>query len=333
MNENRKTYIYLLAILFLVVVSAIVYYKDTSTTLDPGLTDFSLRNDEAPDSIFINQKDNEIVLKKESGQWVLGNEFPVSKKQIDNLFYALENLTVEAPVRESSKETVIDMVGQNPIKIQIFEDDLKIKDYLIEDSPYKKDMTYMMVRGTNEPFIMNVPGYDGDIAAMFRPEKDKWRSKEIFDYTGLEIMQVEVVYPSDSAGSFVLHYPSDNQFVVESIQNGKNSFTPDIEKASRYLSYFSGIEYETMLESDQIVDSLAKEKPYCRFYVEDESGKTTRLVMYRKAGAGNEDAFGQTAKYDLNHLYGYYNEVGEILLIKYTEIDPLLKEIDYFRVE
>ncbi|MFP4526032.1 MAG: DUF4340 domain-containing protein [Bacteroidales bacterium] len=333
MNENRKTYIYLLAILIMVVVSVVVYLKDSTTTLDPGLTDFDLSKDETPDSIVISQKDNEIILKKKSGGWVMGSEFPVNQKEIDNLFYALENLVVEAPVRESSKETVIDLVEQNPISVQIFEQNLKIKDYLIEDSPYKEDMTYMMIKGAKEPFIMNIPGYEGDIAEFFRPEKEKWRSKEIFDYTGVEIVQVKVVYPEDSTASFVLHYPRDNQFLIESIHNRENTFTPDNARASRYLSYFSGIEYESVLDSNQLRDSLAQEKPYCKFHVEDESGNKTSLVTYRKAGGEAEDAFGQTAPYDLNYLYGYYNELGEILLIKYTEIDPLLKEIDYFRVE
>jgi hypothetical protein len=81
------------------------------------------------------------------------------------------------------------------------------------------------------------------------------------------------------------------------------------------------------------LDSLRLSTPFCEIDLVDVNGERKNLKTYRKLSEGQKDAFGQESYYDLNYLYGLYDNFGEILLIKYTEIDPLFKEIDYFRVE
>ncbi|MFO8235215.1 MAG: DUF4340 domain-containing protein [Bacteroidales bacterium] len=335
MASTPKTYTYLVIIFILVVLSVFVYLQDKNSTLDSALTDFRLDKDEIPDSLVLsrNKQDTYICLSKRGEDWYIDNQLPARQNAIETLLKAMRNLVVEAPVTEASKETVVDLVEQSSIRVEVFDDHIRLKDYYIEDSPYKKDITYMMMTGTKDPFLMNLPGYKGNIADFFRPDYKYWRSKELFDYSGIDIRKVELIYPQKPEISFVLHYTHDDQFILESNHNSEKSINPDISRASRYFSYFSGIEYEAVLDSTELGDSLENATPYCKILVEDATGNKTTLKTYRKSGEGKKDAFGQIDKYDLTYLYGYYNDFGEILLIKYTEIDPLLKEIDYFRVE
>ena len=330
----KKTTAYIIGIILLVIIAVLFYLKDEKNTLDASVSDFALEKEEAPDSLVLKQDSLVSTLSLQHGKWMLNNRYHAREKAVNQLFNVLQDIQVESPATQSSKKTVLELVRENPLHIKIYRKGIKIKDFLVEDSQMKKGTTYMLMSGANEPFLMNLPGYNGDIALLLRADPDYWRDKTLFDYSGIDISKVEVIYPEKKSKSFILTYNKKDQFVLNNAFKKGGIEKVNTSKAARYLSYFSNIFYEKILvHSEELKDSLKKETPYCIISVEDVNGKTKTLNTFRKLSEGQKDEFGQESYYDLNHLYGVFNEFGDILLIKYTEIDPLFKEIDYFRVE
>lgn len=333
MTKEKKTTLYILTIIALLIVAVLLYLKDEKSTLDPALSDFALDEKDAPDSVVLRQDTIETVLSLKKGRWFLNGNFSAREQAVERFFNVLQNLKVESPASESAKETVIELLKENPVHVKIFEEGKKIKDYLVEDSKYKNGITYMMITGRDEPFLMNLPGHDGDIALLYRVDPNYWRNKVLFNYSGVDISRVKIYYPEKPEKSFILDYNKKDKFVLKSYKNKKEREGVDVSQSARYLSYFSNIRFESVIKDARLYDSLRNSTPYCEIEVKDIHGRQKKLVTYRKLADGQKDAFGQESYYDLNYLYGIYDNFGEILLIKYTEIDPLFKEIDYFRVE
>ena len=325
--------IYIIVLVLLVAVAGYLYMKDQSSTLDPRLSEFSLAEDEAADldSILLRQDSETVKLYRTSNRWYLNQQLYAREKNVQQLLNVFQNLRVEAPAQKSNRRELMETIHQNPIHVKIYSDGDLIKNFLIEDSPNKSGTSYMIMEGSNEPFIMGLPGYDGDLADLIEVDMNYWRDKTLFDYSGLDIESVKVTYPSDMKNSFYLSYGGD-AFRLQSLAKDEYIESFNTTRAARYFSYFGNVRFhEVILDKTRLKDSLEKATPYCIFEIVDENNNLTKLYTYRKKSEGGDDPFGQQSRFDLNLLYGRFERVEEILLIKYTEFDPLLKEIDYFR--
>jgi hypothetical protein len=328
----KKNILYIIVIVVLIIVAVVFYLQNEKSTLLPGSSDFVLSDSQRVDSIALQQDSVKFTLVRENSHWSLNGKLPVRKRAIGDFFQVLTGLQIEAPATKSNREEIIDLVDQNPIHVKIYRRGKAIKNYLVEDSKYKKGVTYMMMKDASSPFLMNFPGYNGDIAQLYHADPVYWRDRTIFSYSGIDIRNVKVEYSSKKKHSFELNY-INNQFNLIDLSENKKITDLNNSRASRYYSYFSDIRYEDIVERKKLKDSLQTIEPFCKITVRDKNDQVIDLKAYRKPSTGKEDEFGQTSRYDLNHLYGVFSEYEEILLIKYTEIDPLFKEIDYFRVD
>ena len=315
----------------LATLAAYLYLQDQQTTLDASFSTFGIKKQQEVDSVLIRQDNQQVKLHREGEHWYVNEHIFARTKAIDQFFNLLADLRVEAPASGENLDELVEQIQTHAIHLQIYRKNRLIRDYLVEASPYREGNTYMMVTGSRQPFLMSLPGYNKDLAPLFRARPGYWRDQTLFDYKGPELQRVEVRYPDKPAASFTLTYQKD-RFELKLSDSDQQVQDFSSSKAARYLSYFSNVRFHSVITGNtRLNDSLRQTRPYCTIAITDQNGGQRKLTTYRKSSEGKKDAFGQQAPYDLNYLYGQYDQSEEILLIKYTEIDPLLKEIDYFR--
>jgi len=327
----KKSWIYILLLVVLALLAVYLYLQDQQSTLDASFSTFGIKKEQKVDSVLIRQGNQQVKLHREGEQWYVNEHIFARTRSIDQFFNLLDDLRVEAPAARENLDELIEQIQTHAIHVQIYKKNRLIRDYLVEDSPYHEGNTYMMVTGTGQPFLMSLPGYNKDLAPLFRANPEYWRNQTLFDYEGPDLKVVQVKYPEKQEASFTLTYQTD-RFELKRPQAGQQVEDFSSNKAARYFSYFSNVRFHSVITGNtRLKDSLREAQSYCAIEITDQQGNQRKLTTYRKSSEGRKDAFGQQAPYDLNYLYGRYDQSEEILLIKYTEIDPLLKEIDYFR--
>jgi hypothetical protein len=327
----KKSWIYISLLVVLAVVAVYLYLQDQKSTLDASFSTFGLKKDQQVDSVLIRRGNQQVKLHREADQWYVNESLFARSQAIDQFFNLLEDIRVEAPAPRENRDELVEQIQAHAIHLQIYKKNQRIRDYLVEASPNRKENTYMMVTGSRQPFLMSLPGYSQDLAPLFRANAEYWRDRTLFDYEGPELNLVQVTYPEKPQASFTLSYQQD-RFDLKQPQTNQPGGKFSSNKAARYFSYFSNVRFHSVISDDRrLIDSLGKAQPYCTIEITDRQGNHRKLLTYRKSSRGKKDAFGQKTPWDLNYLYGQYGHSEEILLIKYTEIDPLLKEIDYFR--
>jgi len=329
----KHTWIYIILVVSLILVAVYLYLKDEKNTLDPDVSDFSLEKEEvsALDSMVLIRNHKRLKLHRSNNRWYVNAQMYAREKAVSQFLNVLEDLQVESPAQKSNRQELLELIRSNPIYVSLYCGNDLIKNYLVEDSEYKKGVTYMMMKGSNEPFVMSLPGFRGNLATLYKLDPQYWRDKTLFDYSALDIKSIKVRYPSNMEHSFYLNYEGD-VFRLQSLS--ENKFIEDFNgsRAARYFSYFTNVRFDRIIQDDKkLLDSLEEAIPYCIFEIMDNRQHMVRLETYRKKSEVEHDAFGQKSYYDLNYLYGRFKGAEEILLIKYTEFDPLLKEINYFR--
>jgi hypothetical protein len=312
-------------------VAVYLYLQDEQSTLDASFSTFGLKKEQEVDSVLIRQDNQQVKLHREENQWYVNEHLFARAKAVDQFFNLLADLRVEAPAPRDNRDELVEEIQAHAIHVQVYKKNRRIRDYLVEASPSREGHTYMMVAGSRQPFLMSLPGFNQDLAPLFKANPEYWRDRTLFDYEGPELSVVQVTYPGKPQASFRLSYQQE-RFDLKLPGDEEQAEPFSSNKAARYFSYFANVRFHSVITGDRrLTDSLEKARPYCTIEITDRNGNQRKLVTYRKSSQGKRDAFGQKTPYDLNYLYGHYGHSEEILLIKYTEIDPLLKEIDYFR--
>jgi hypothetical protein len=139
-----------------------------------------------------------------------------------------------------------------------------------------------------------------------------------------EIRQISLTNFADTSASFTIITGSGS---AELMGNGQILNGWDPQQLKRYISYF------TFIAFDEWVISLPEEEkkkiesavPLWKIEVRTASGEPELLTLWEKT-----DLSGDSLKTDANRLYGKLTDNGQFFLVRYFDVDPILKKRSYF---
>src|SRR5688572_16313204 len=132
---KRSSLIIILILVVLVGLSVYLYTsKSRSSTVDGDARNFSFKDTAAITRIFIADKDNNraTIVRNRNG-WVVNDKYPCRSDAILNLLEVIKHVEVKMSVPKEAKENVIKYMSFNAIKVEIYADDEKVKQYYIGD--------------------------------------------------------------------------------------------------------------------------------------------------------------------------------------------------------
>ena len=182
----------------------------------------------------------------------------------------------------------------------------------------------MKIREGSKPFIVCVPGFDGDIGSAFTLNELFWKPYTVFNLLPSEIESVEFENLSDTSSSFIIR-STGHQYSLSSLNHKLNGW--DSTLVTRYLSYFAWIPFEKWdfdMSGDEM-KRLESSTPLYRITVTDSGGKKTVLTLWEKM----KEEEGKITP-DSDRVIGRTQNSKEYFIMRYFDIDPLLKRRAYF---
>jgi hypothetical protein len=175
-----------------------------------------------------------------------------------------------------------------------------------------------------KPFIVYVPGYDGDRGSAFTLSELFWQPYTVFNLLPSEIASVKLENLADTSASFLIT-SRNNHLALSDLNKELPGF--DSTLVIRYLSYFAWIPFEKWAldmgaEAKEMVES---QQPLYRITVITPTGKMTTLTLWEKMIVGEEDR-----TKDSDRLLGRIQTGDDFFIMRYFDIDPLLKKRSYF---
>jgi hypothetical protein len=134
----------------------------------------------------------------------------------------------------------------------------------------------------------------------------------------------------------ILHPKKSYTIYIENgkfhVLNHNNNPVKEINETAveRYFSYFQNIGFkqiENLLSKAQL-DTVLKQNLVHRILLVDDSNISYKLNLYLKPALITKNTI--STDFDLNQIYGKMNNEDNILIFEYYNIDPILKDIDYF---
>jgi len=178
----------------------------------------------------------------------------------------------------------------------------------------------MKIREKSEPFIVHFPGFEGDIGSVFNPEEQFWQPFILFNLLPSEILSIALVNNSEPSLSFNIRAAGNSYRLSDT---GKDLSGWDTSRVKRYISYYTLVPFESLATdlSESEKAGLVSDSADYRISVTGNDGRTTVVELWERTINGKKDP---------DRLWGRTSGIEEYLIIRYFDIDPLLRKVSYF---
>jgi hypothetical protein len=292
--------------------------------------EFAVEDIAAIDRISMRDRDGNAVdlRKQEDGSWMVNQTYPAFQPVV-NLFLekTLSKIAIKGAAPLPAKDNIIRGMIVESVKVDIFSGKDNIKSYYV--GGYTPDMkgTYMHMKGSKDPFITYIPGFDGFLSPRYSLDPLEWYSKVIFDYKAEDIAEVVVIHHTEPGQSFHLVRKG------EKVEMKGGGYDPKATLSYLALFKFKNFEgYATYLNEAQ-KDSIASTSPLMTVKVQDLSGAVREMQVYRKGNDGGNtlvDKTGNVLAYDPERYFASFTDFDQLVSIqRYTFGKILVKREDF----
>lgn len=348
MKKNR------LAIILVIVLGAIsialLVLKNHTNTLDKANSEFAVDDTASITKIFLADKENNTVTltRLSPAKWSINEQFNVSRDAMDLFLKTLMSVEVKEPVSKAATPQIIKLLATNSVKVEIYQkvyridlfDKLKLfphekitKTYYV-GCPTQNNMgTYMLVEGSDKPYITHIFGFNGFLTSRYSALVKDWREHVIFDLKYNQVKSVKVQIADDPGNSFMAVKKTPKKFLVVALSNNTTVANYDTLKIMELFSAFEDVRFEAFLNDMNKFkkDSVLSSPPYITIGVEDYNGKMFNLTSFlRQAPADAIDQEGKPLVYDRDRLYAMINDKKDLVMIQFYTFGSIFKPLSYY---
>ncbi len=333
---KKSNLVLLIVVVVLTIAVVVIYFWDRGDT-QAVYKDFAVEDTASVDKIFLADRNNSVLLEKINGVWMVNGKYNAREDFINVLLKTFHDIEVSAPVSKSKLDMVMKSLSVKGIKTQIYQNGDLTKTYYVGGVTPNNTGTYMIMEGSELPFVTHIPGFSGYLTVRYLPDVKEWRERIIFNYDYKDIAKVTVDYPQNSSSGFVISSYGNNEFQLTNIDGTPVEFDVDTLAIKTYLGSVKFLGFEAFISEDlqeHKLDSLLNEPMTGRFMIEDQQGNLNSFRTYPRQNINNAfDDDGNLYKWDIDRLYGIVHDDSEVVLLQYYTIDHILWDINRFRLK
>ena len=281
----KKTY--LLLAIFAAVGSATAWFVATrnpeKSTIVSADKNFAVQNTDEIEKIFIADRlGKSVTLQRKNGVWMIdGTNFKVRKTAINVLLETIKKMTVKYVPTQAATPIIVSELASSGIKVEIFgQENKKIRSYYIGGVTSDERGTYMIMDGSNNPYVMCLPNWEGAFRVRYFLDIDEWRDKTVFEEDVTNIKDLSIEYPASQEKSFSI-LNENNNFSVQPIDAKYPKSPNEVKKGfiEAYLTGFKSLGAEAFENKLTTKDSIRATTPFCIVQLRrtDGSQKSLRL--------------------------------------------------------
>jgi hypothetical protein len=346
----KKNKIVLLIVLALVILAVGLYLTNSSTTLRKSEADFAVEDTALVTKIFIADKNNnEVTLTREtSGIWMVNGE-KAQPEKIRGFLKTLSDLKVRNPVPIVARNNVITRMATLAKKVEIYQILPRInlfnvvtlfpreklaKTYYLGDVTPDNQGTFMLMEGSESPYVVHIPGFRGFVAARYSALDYEWRDYTVFNAGIGDIESVELEFPEDPEQSYRVELTEDRDVKLYHFGDPVPEF--DTARILNFLTSFNDIRFEALLnrQIDQhTIDSVLSTRPRTVLRLTTREGDLNEVKIYYKKGFAAlymEDG-AALEPFDLDRAYALVNDGKDFVLIQYFVFDKVTRTLAYLK--
>jgi hypothetical protein len=273
------------------------------------------------------QGDKKLSLEKTGENWFVNKNDEARKSAVLFILQTLGEIKIKSPVSSEIFENEIIKKQIDPVKVNIYARRRLIKSFYVYKTGSNIYGNIMKMKASSKPFIVSIPGYEDNIGNNFIVNELYWKPYMVFNLLPSQIASIKLENIQDSLSSFIVSY-INRKFSLSDLKKDISGW--DSSKVKRYLTYYTAIPFETWAfdfpENEK--KSIGLTLPLYRITVKQSDGKEIVLTIWEKWKTENG-----TRKPDTDRVWAKTNLNDGIFIMRYFDIDPILKKKSYFFAE
>ena len=218
--------------------------------------------------------------------------------------------------------------------MKLFPREKLVKTFYVGDVTQDNQGTFMLMKGAENPYVINIPGFRGFVASRFSALDYEWRDYTVFHSEIGEIKSIEVDFPSKEDQSYRVNVNNSRDIQLISLENDKPVLSYDTLRMLNFLTAFQDLRFEALLNEqiDQhVIDSVLSTKPRTIISLTDRDNKVNEVKIYYKKSFGSlYDKNGAALEpFDLDRGYATVNGGKDFVLIQYYVFDKVTRTLSY----
>ena len=306
--------------IIVIVIFLLILFKSKSP-FGKSNSSFASEPREEITKIEFSEGGKRLDLEKKGENWIINGKSEARKNGVLFFLRILKEIKIKSPISADLFGSEIIEKNVIPVKVKVYEKKRLLKSFLVYKTASNVFGNIMKIKESSKPFIVYVPGYDGDIGSGFTLNELFWQPYTVFNLLPSEISSVNLENFSDTASSFSIINRNHHYFLSG---NASKMTGWDSSRVFRYISYFAWVPFESWAlnigETEK--KSIEAKQPLYRISVDNITGKRSVLTLWGMLKG--------TKEIDSDRLLGKTDEKDELFIIRYFDIDPLIKKRSYF---
>lgn len=341
--------------LILLIIALVLVFNRKSSTLSRKDAAFAVTDTSLVTKFFIADKNNnQVLLERQSdGSWLIDGKYRAHDVKVQSFLETLQDIKVRMPVARSGRDGVIKRMAALARKIEIYEikpavdlfgkikfftRERKSKVYYIGDVTQDNMGTYMLMEGSDDPYVVYLPNLRGFVSARYSPDPDEWREHFIFQANLKDIDYVRMEFPMEPEKSYQVTLKDDRDIVLQALVDGKQVQQYDTARVLSFLTSFRDIRFESLLTHEleqSYIDSVLSSKPVTIITLKTKDGKENQVKVFPKKGFSQfYQADGALLEpFDLDRAYALVNDGQDFVLVQYFIFDRIMRPLQYLTGE
>jgi len=323
----KKNFVVSILFFALLVIAGWFFFKNNNNTLKSNEAAFALKDTSLVTSIVISKNDSSLTFSRKDSYWNFYKSYIANPSLIDICFRVISQVEIKSGLSKSNSKNISDKIKHKGSEIKIYHESKLIRNYYIYPDCSTKSI-YMMMKGRNKPFLVTLPSFQGNFAAIFRTDVCFWRDLSIIRNSPNQINYIKVEQPGNPKQSFILQTSKKGEVILKDLATSQNKEFKS-EAVEAYLFCFRNVKIIKYIENEKkILDQLLKAQPSYIITIREVSGnlKVLKIYPFKEISISPEK---QNMVNENNYCYVVINDL-EIAIAKYIEIDPLTRDLDFF---
>lgn len=200
----------LILLLLLLSLGALAYFfiprDEVKSTLSKNDRDFRVEDVSQIGSIRIETRRREDLLLRKSGEdWLINNGHVASPNAMGRLLEVIKDMRLQYIPHNNALKNIQNEMELIGLHVKIFDvDGNKMKDYWVGGGTADERGTYVQMEGSSQPYVMELPTFEGSIRQRFVPTVEQWRDRRFLNEDLSKISSIQVEYPKSQSNSFKL---------------------------------------------------------------------------------------------------------------------------------
>ena len=211
----QRTLLLLVAVLLL---GGVAYYVTSRPTApaDAAERDFGYADTDNIHRIFLADREGRQHTFERGGPtgWQVNGQ-PANENAMKNLLQAVQQIAVQTLPTSKAVPNLVRNLAGGGILVQLFDaDGNKLRGYYVGGGTNGEFGTAAIMEESDNPYIVHLPMWTGNLRHRFNLRGDEWRDKQLFTANPDRVEYLSIEYPKQLNRSFRLERGADGEYLL-----------------------------------------------------------------------------------------------------------------------